>query len=56
MIPQLRTREGEDGGREEHGLIVRVRDEKADALAADGREALRDLRGEEPEAEEEERE
>lgn len=38
VVPQLGPRQGQHGGREEHGLVVRVGDEQADAPVAQGRE------------------
>lgn len=34
VVPVLGAGQGEDGGREEHGLVVRVGDQQADLLAA----------------------
>lgn len=34
MVAALGAREGQDRRREEHGLVVRVRDQQADALVA----------------------
>lgn len=41
MVAQVRARQGQHGGREEHGLVVRVRDEQADAPVAQDREPRR---------------
>lgn len=40
MVLELGARQGEDGGGEKHGLIVRVGDQQADALAAQYGEAV----------------
>ena len=49
MVPCFWGCKGEDGGREEHGFIVGVRDEEADAFAAEGGEGgARELGGVEP--------
>lgn len=44
MVPRLGPREGQHRRREEHGLVVRVRDEQADALVAQLGEARLDHR------------
>ena len=39
VVPRPWPRQGEHGRGEEHGLVVGVRDQEADALVAQGREA-----------------
>ena len=41
VVAQARARQGQHGGREEHGLVVRVGDEQADAPVAQDREPRR---------------
>jgi len=45
MVARLRPGKRHDGGRKEHGLVIGVGNEEADALVAQGREARRHHRG-----------
>lgn len=49
VVARLRRRQGEERGGEEHGFVVRVGDEEADALVAEAGEGRPyDLRGVQP--------